>query len=219
MDYVSHVLPALGEEAVEQRAVSELLDGIEVGREEAPDVARLKADTRIAAVVQRAVELAVKPAPEELVLYADGSFITVKERQVTELLDAATAVESRARTGARALPHVAPAPLLRAIRRAARADGHTQLRRHRARAAAQRIPDEVPRPVSSCCRGEKLVARPLTSPAALAEAAEGILERASEQRLLLRDRPRRVSDLRWSEHDLPLLDEARIVRYLLRTGT
>src|SRR5947208_9737032 len=56
MDYVSHVLPALGQEAVEQRAVSELLDGIEVGREDAPDVARLKADTRLAEVVTRAVE-------------------------------------------------------------------------------------------------------------------------------------------------------------------
>ena len=82
MDYVSHVLPALGEEAVEQRAVSELLDGIEVTREEAPDVARLKSDPRLAEVVQRAVELAVQPAPEELVLYTDGVFVSVKERQV-----------------------------------------------------------------------------------------------------------------------------------------
>src|SRR3954447_26358893 len=60
MDYVSHVLPALGEEAVEQRAVSELLDGIEVGREDASDVAWLKADTRLAEVVTRAVEQSVR---------------------------------------------------------------------------------------------------------------------------------------------------------------
>jgi DNA helicase IV len=57
-------------------------------------------------------------------------------------------------------------------------------------------------------RAEKVVARLLTSPSALAEAAEGVLDR-DEQRLLLRDRPRRVSDLRWSDHDLPLLDVAR----------
>ena len=81
MDYVSHVLPALGEEAVEQRAVTELLDGIEAGREDAPDVARLKADTRLREVVARAVELAVRPAPEELVLYADGLFVSVRERR------------------------------------------------------------------------------------------------------------------------------------------
>src|SRR2546421_1205965 len=69
MDYVSHVLPALGEEAVEQRAVSELLHGIVVTREEPGDIARLKADTRLAEVVTRAVEAAVSLVPEELVLY------------------------------------------------------------------------------------------------------------------------------------------------------
>src|SRR6185369_11074982 len=87
MDYVSHVLPALGEDSVEQRAVSELLDGIVVEREDAPDVAILKADTRLADVVARAVELAVQPAPEELVLYVDGHFVSVRERVVRELLD------------------------------------------------------------------------------------------------------------------------------------
>src|SRR5204863_8346368 len=55
MDYVSHVLPALGEESVEQRAVSELLDGIEIAREEERDVASLKADTRLREVIARAV--------------------------------------------------------------------------------------------------------------------------------------------------------------------
>src|SRR6201987_1207978 len=80
MDYVSHVLPTLGEEAVEQRAGTELIDGIEAEREEAADVAALKADPRSSEVVQRAVELSVKPAPEELVLYLDGVFVSVKER-------------------------------------------------------------------------------------------------------------------------------------------
>jgi DNA helicase IV len=55
---------------------------------------------------------------------------------------------------------------------------------------------------------EKLVSRLLTSPAALAGAADGILD-ADERKLLLRDRPKRVSDLLWSVHDLPLLDTAR----------
>src|SRR5437764_2040658 len=87
MEYVSHVLPALGEEAVEQRAVSELIDGVVVEREDAPDVARLKADPRLAEVVTRAVEQSVTLAPEELVLYVDGDFVRVREREVAEYLE------------------------------------------------------------------------------------------------------------------------------------
>src|SRR5207302_2358680 len=55
---------------------------------------------------------------------------------------------------------------------------------------------------------EKLVARLLTSPAALAAASDGVLD-DDERKLLLRDRPRRVADLRWSDQDVALLDEAR----------
>jgi DNA helicase IV len=53
----------------------------------------------------------------------------------------------------------------------------------------------------------KLVARLLTSPAALEAASEDLLD-DEERKLLLRDRPRRVSDLRWSDQDVALLDEA-----------
>jgi DNA helicase IV len=208
MDYVSHVLPALGEEAVEQRAVSELLDGIDVDREEAPDVARLKADTRLADVVRRAVELAVQPAPEELVLYTDGIFVSVRERDVAALLDEAlesglalTPGRDRFRMALLRRFYERYGELLgpRALRsfdeleRALRKNGF--LVKYLERVLA------LPRP-------DKLVARLLTSPGALADAAEGTLD-AAEQKLLLRDRPRRASELRWSEHDLPLLDEAR----------
>jgi hypothetical protein len=88
MEYVSHVLPALGEEAVEQRAVAELLDGVEVTREETPERARWKADPERADEVAAAVERAVEPRPEELVLYVDGHYVRVREREVAELLEA-----------------------------------------------------------------------------------------------------------------------------------
>jgi len=208
MDYVSHVLPALGEDAVEQRAISELLDGIATGREEAPDVARLKADPRLREVVARAVELAVRPAPVELVSYADGVFVSVKERDVEALLEAAL---------------VSGEPLGRARERFRMAVLRRFYERYGERLgpAALRSFDELERAlrkggflqrwldgVLPLPRAERLVARLLTSPSALAAAAEGILE-PSERKLLLRDRPRRAADLVWSDHDLPLLDEAR----------
>ncbi len=208
MDYVSHVLPTLGEEAVEQRAVTELLDGIEVGREEAADVARLKADTRLGQVVQRAVELAVRPAPEELVLYADGVFVSVRERQVAELLAEALDADLPL---AQARERFRMALLRRFYERYGELLGPRALRGFddveralkRGGFLTRWLDRVLPLP-----KAEKLVARLLTSPAALAEAAEGILER-DEQKLLLRDRPRRASDLAWSDHDLPLLDVAR----------
>src|SRR5262249_11154131 len=89
MEYVSHVLPALGEDMVEQRAVSELVDGIVPERRDPPAVADLKADTRLAKVVRRAVELQLVAQPEELVARLEGSFVWVKEREVGELVDRA----------------------------------------------------------------------------------------------------------------------------------
>ena len=210
MDYVSHVLPALGEEAVEQRAVSELLDRVEVGREEAPDVARLKAETRLALVVRRAVELAVRPAPQELVLYADGQFVSVKEREVAALLE--EALDSGLAL-APARERFRMALLRRFYERYGELLGPMALRSFDDLERALRkngfLTKYLDR-VLALPRADKLVARLLTSPAALAEAADGILDSA-EQKLLLRDRPRRAADLRWSEHDLPLLDEARVL--------
>jgi DNA helicase IV len=208
MDYVSHVLPALGEEAVEQRAVTELLDGIEVGREDARDVARLKADTRLREVVARAIELAVEPKPEELVLYVEGVFISVREREVAQML-------AETLSSGLALQHARERFRMSLLRRFYERYGELLGPR------ALRTFDELERAlrrngflakfldrVLALPRAEKLVARLLTSPAALAEAADGVLDR-DEQRLLLRDRPKRAGDLRWSDHDLPLLDEAR----------
>jgi DNA helicase IV len=208
MDYVSHVLPALGEEAVEQRAVSELLDGIEVTREEALDVARLKADPRLGEVVQRAVERAVQVRPEELVLYADGEFVSVKEREVERLLDEAL---GSGLSLLHARERFRMALLRRFYERYGELLGPLALRSfddiERALKRNGFLTKFLDR-VLSLPRPEKLVARLLTSPAALAEAAEGVLD-PGEQKLLLRDRPKRAADLRWSEHDLPLLDVAR----------
>ena len=209
MDYVSHVLPTLGEEAVEQRAVTELLDGIEALREEEPDVARLKGDPRLREVVARAVEIAVVPAPEELV--------HARRRRLHPRAGARRRDPARggagggraARPCARAVPDGRAPPLLRALRRAVRPARAAQLRRARAARCGAAASSRAGSTASCRCRSrEKLVSRLLTSPAALEAASEDVLD-DDERKLLLRDRPRRMSDLRWSDQDVPLLDEAR----------
>src|SRR3954470_11057370 len=207
MDYVSHVLPTLGEEAVEQRAVTELLDGIEAVREEEPDVARLKGDPRLREVVARAVEIAVVPAPEELYTLVDGVYVRVRERDVAALLEEALAAGTPLGL---ARERFRMAVLRRFYERYGELLGPRALRSFdelelalRRRGFLTRWLDRVlplPQPA-------KLVARLLTSPAALGTASEGVLDDA-DRNLLLRDRPRRVSDLRWSDQDVALLDEA-----------
>jgi len=208
MEYVSQVLPTLGEEAVEQRAVTELVDGVEVTREEEPDVARLKGDPRLREVVARAVELAVVPAPEELVMRVEGEYVRVRERNVVELLD--DALEAGDPLGL-ARERFRMAVLRRFYERYGELFGPQAIRSFdeierglRQGGFLTRWLDRVlplPQP-------EKLVARLLTSPAALEAASEDVLD-ADERKLLLRDRPRRAADLVWSDHDVPLLDEAR----------
>jgi len=207
MEYVSQVLPTLGEEAVEQRAVTELVDGVEVLRDEEPDVARLKGDPRLREVVARAAELAVVPAPEELVMRVEGEYVRVRERNVAELLDAA--LEQGDPIGL-ARERFRMAVLRRFYERYGELFGPRAIRSFdeiesglRQGGFLTRWLDRVlplPQPA-------KLVARLLTSPAALETASEGVLD-ADERKLLLRDRPRRAADLVWSDHDVPLLDEA-----------
>ena len=76
MEYVSHVLPSLGEERVEQRAVTELVDGLDVTVADTPETARLKGDLRLAEVLARAAGAALaRRAPEELVVRLEGEYV------------------------------------------------------------------------------------------------------------------------------------------------
>ena len=94
MDYVSHVLPTLGEDSVEQRAVAELVDGLEATRVDAPEVACLKAEPRIGEVVRRAAERASEGEPQELVVRLEGRFVGVEADETAEVL-----AEARAELG------------------------------------------------------------------------------------------------------------------------
>jgi DNA helicase IV len=91
MEYVSHVLPTLGEDSVDQRAVPELVDGIEITRDDPLDLQRLKADTGLAAELQRLVEEASEGEPQELVFRMEGRFVGVEADEVAELVTATRA--------------------------------------------------------------------------------------------------------------------------------
>jgi DNA helicase IV len=194
------VLPALGEHAVEQRAVSELVDGVEPTLTDPPDVERLKADPRLAEVVARAVELRLESEPEELYLRLEGEVVRVRAREVRALLG-----EVREREGTHelarerfrmALVRRFYAAYGEALGGGAVRDGEQIEKVLKADGYLNRIleaawPGLVP---------AKLLRALYTQPAFLAEAADGVLDEG-EQALLRR------RQTGWSNADVALLDE------------
>ena len=204
MEYVSHVLPTLGEESVEQRAVGELVDGIAPTAADRREVERLKGDVRLADVVARAAATRSAARPEELVVRLEGEYVRVREREVAELLH-------RAREELGLTAHARERFRMDVLRRfyedyGARLGGlawrdFAEVERALgARGFLKRWLDRV-WPAASA---DALVRSLLTSRAELEAAADGILDE-EEQRLLARRR----SGFEWSEHDVPLVDEAR----------
>src|ERR671935_706217 len=85
MEYVSNVLPTLGEDSVEQRAVAELVDA-DITRVDPLDVQREKADMRRAEELRELVESATEGEPHELVVRMEGRFVGLETDEVEELL-------------------------------------------------------------------------------------------------------------------------------------
>jgi len=200
MEYVSHVLPALGEDSVEQRAVGELVDGVVPELRDPPPVAELKADVRLAEVVRRAAELRLVSEPEELVIRLEGSFISVRLREVRELLAGARETG----TTAAARERFRMSLLRRFYEEYGRVLGGSAFRDFDEVEQTLRSKGYLDRIVKAAwpvVSPDRLVRSLLTTRATLAEAAEGILD-PDEQKLLFR------RGQAWSDGDIPLLDEA-----------
>lgn len=201
MEYVSHVLPALGEEAVEQRAVSELVDIAEPTLDDRRDVARLKGDERLAVVIARAAEIGLRSEPDELLLRLDGAFVRVRVRDQLQLLEEVreqhgTTAAARERFRM-AIVRSFYAEYGRLLEGAAMRDAEQVERALRTSGELRRVLDLAWPPL----RPDRLVRSLYTTPRLLAAAADGVLS-DGEQRLLRR----RGSG--WSEADMALLDEA-----------
>jgi DNA helicase IV len=204
MEYVSHVLPTLGEESVEQRAVGELVDGVDATATDPREVERLKGDVRLAEVIARAAAQRSAPRPEELVARLEGAYVRVREGEVGELLE-------RARSELGLTAQARERFRMDVLRRfyedyGARLGGlawRDFAEVERSLGARGFLPRWLGR-VWPAIDPDGLVRSLLTGRARLAEAADGVLEPA-EQRLLLRPR----AGFAWGEHDVALLDEAR----------
>jgi DNA helicase IV len=204
MDYISHVLPALGEESVDQRAVAELVDGTDPTLQDSWDVERLKADERLAEVVRRAAELLSRGRPEELVFRLEGHFVGVEAdevelilREARDELGLSTAARERFRMNVLRRFYSDYGETLAGLAVRSFEEIERLLRKNGVLTSFLDRVWPAPKP-------EQVIRRLFTSREVLGDAADGVLD-GDEQSLLRRSRSG------WSTADLPLVDEARAI--------
>ncbi|MET7735645.1 UvrD-helicase domain-containing protein [Streptomyces sp. NPDC005402] len=205
LHYIEQVLPALGELAVKQATVDDLVAaGLEVrGTDDAP-AAVLKGDARMAEVLRRAVYSHVT-MPTEPVMVVRGSRrwrvpAYEIEEMVRELLDRGI----RYGAAREALPQrVAHTVLVQMERSGEAPDDRVQdavARNPAVKAAVKAIwPPVDP---------AKLVLRLLTDADFLAEHAAGVLDEDEQKTILWAKPVRSVKSAKWSSADAVLIDEA-----------
>ncbi|MFF9059832.1 HelD family protein [Streptomyces sp. NPDC101213] len=202
--YIEQVLPALGELAVRQATVDDLVARVEVRGADEAAAAVVKGDARMAEVLRRALYAHVTLPAEPVVVVRGSRRWRVPayelEQIVRELLDR----DIRYGAARDALPQrVAHAVLVQMERAGEAPDDRVQDAVARNSAVKAAVKAVWP-PVDPA----KLVLRLLTDAEFLAEHAAGILT-GDEQRTVLWAKPvRSVKSARWSAADAVLIDEA-----------
>lgn len=202
--YIRDVLPALGEIHATQATIEELVGRhAPVRATEAPDVATLKGDGRLAAVLRHAVWSHIG-TPQDTLVLPRGSFRwRVPAYEAREAIEQIRARDVRYSLGGAQLRHALARRVLVQIEESGDAlddrawDVLARTKPVRDYAAA----------VWPAVEPRKLLFRLFSDPAFLARCADGVLSGA-EQHLLTWDRPPRTHGAaRWTTADLVLLDE------------
>jgi DNA helicase IV len=209
LQYIAQVLPSLGEAATRQTTIERLVGG-RVGREDEPEVARLKGDARMAALLTTAARDHLKVPTEDLVVGTAWGRLRIAATElaaaVEEIVarDVPFAVGRNAfRTRVRRLAWLGH-PDSRWEDAAPTAAFDEEMRTNTAlNAAVARMWPSLSAPV--------LVKRVLTNRRALARAATRLLDEAEQARLLRPAGAKRLDDEPWSLPELVLIDEADAV--------
>ena len=85
MEYISRVLPSLGEDSAELRSLGEVLDGITSTRLDPPSVAELKGAARMRRLLKAALALDPPGAPTELRMVYRGQVLRLSAAELTAI--------------------------------------------------------------------------------------------------------------------------------------
>lgn len=204
LHYIEQVLPSLGELAVRQATVDQLVAHVPVRGEDDAARATLKGDARMAEVLRRAVRADVTMPTEPCVVVRGSRRWRVPAYELTEITEELLARGLRYGAGREALPQRIAHSVLVQMERAGEApDDRVQnavARNPAVKAAVKEIWPAVD--------PAKLVLRLLSDPAFLAAQADGLLTDEEQKTLLWAKPARGVKSAKWSAADAVLIDEA-----------
>ena len=206
LEYISQVLPSLGETSVSQSTVDDILGlRFRILSNDTAAGARIKGDARMAAVIARACEESIRSPESDVELR-----VRARELRITPAAIEAAVASARQRVPSFAAARLRFRDLIarhaydlfaRGDLLALSAEEFSEL--IAADRGARTTLDALWRPVNPTA----LVRRLLTSRSALERAADGILSQ-DEQHAIRRPPARRGEPEPWTSADLPLLDEA-----------
>jgi DNA helicase IV len=203
--YIERVLPSLGEAGVEQVTLSDLVPGVNRSGSDSAFTARVKGDARMAELISKAVKDRERPLREDLVVPFRTGFVRLRASETQHIVRGARRRYRRHNAARRFVENEVFSAFASTWR-----DGSIDPReiREAVRSAPEvRMALERMWPVLT---PTELLHDLFGSKALLKLAAEGILG-DEEWAALHRPRCAEVTQVRWSDGDLPLLDEARAV--------
>ena len=204
LSYIGALLPALGEIDVEQVAVDDLVTGVTIRSHEPPDVARLKGDARLAAVVERAVHDGVR-LPTESLLFSLGS---QRWRLSADELAGLLSRERQTASPYGVVRSRLPTLVAETVRRRVEARGGSPDDRWVTRVARSTPVRDFVDGHWPAVAARPLVARLLSDERFLARCADGILDTSEQRALRWAVPPASPGRSRWSRSDAFLIDEA-----------
>lgn len=202
--YIERVLPSLGEAGVQQVILADLIPEVQFGLRESSNVARVKGNKRIAKVIDKAITDRERPLREDVQLPYGVGFVRLRAEESVQIIKAARRRYHRHNQARRYVENEVWAALAASFRSGADAEdirdaltGSPEIR-----AVLERMwPVLTPAQLLHDLFGSK---------ALLKLAGNGIMPE-SDYLALYRERSDSLEDVRWSNADAALLDEARFL--------
>ena len=206
--YIAEVLPSLGEEAVLQMTIADLVSRTRVRGEDPPLAARTKGDVRMTGVIARALELSRNPLTEPVAVKARYTVVTLDPDTVNGLVATIAARGMPYKAGRAALGARLVSLARQRLRKARRFEGDEPWFAKELTAGTEfaELRDRLWPRVSPA----QLVTDLLSRPGFLKRAAHGLLDEG-EVAALHRPRPRSLARAPWTSDDVALLDEANFL--------